>query len=533
MRKITKVALKPILLIFALMAPNAYSSEPLVAIDPVSYSFEGITAAGLEKLKELRDALRTRNRMFQNTFKNLEAIGHAAHVARSFKGNMFLYGPPGGAKSALVHWIFDSESEPAFQIQMNQMMTEQAFVGGQNFEKAKLGEFELNTNGSLANFKVALIDEAEKGNPAALAALLSLLNERKILAGNQVIEAQTETVFATSNSNLPEIKQHFVESGQRSTADAFLNRFHFKCFVYNWLSVADQASLDERRQKARFLTAILEMQPKAQKDEVFLKTPFVDWQALRLFANTLMVPSNLFMVTFREFVNEMRTETNKAVRSSEERHKQNRYTEPFVYHPSCDYTERIRQQVPEIVLMSAMIDFLLSDLADDENIELETSKQIELGPLSLWRSYLMLTTVGQGTVGLVKEKSQKVTAPKDGLAKDNNGQEIPAQKEGLAKDKDSQQAAEKDGENKDDDAQRIAIQFDIGIDESSARDEREQSLIRSLKDEQDRFRLLFAKKMTFLQERIKGTLPFVGNLQEFQDFLDNEMGSFELRILNK
>lgn len=484
MRRIIKTALKSVIVALILIGSSVRCAAPpqLVTINPKSHGFEGITPAGLEKLKELRDALRSRNRMFHNTFKSLSALEHAAHVARSFKGNMFLYGPPGGAKSAVVHWIFEGESEPAFQIQLNQMMTEQTFVGGQNFEKAKLGEFEINTTGSLADFKVALIDEAEKGNPAALAALLSLLNERKILAGNQVIDAKTETVFATSNSNLPEIKQHFVESGQRSTADAFLNRFQFKCFVYNWLSVADQASLDERRQKVRFLKAIVDTYPDVLKDEAFLSIPHVDWQALRLFANTLLAPSSLFMVAFREFINEMRLETNKAVRSSEERHKQNRYTEPFVYHPSCDYTERVRQQIPEVVIMSAMIDFLLSDLANDENIELETSKQIELGPLSLWRSYLMLTTIGQGTVGLAKTEDASL---------------------------------------------QVSIQFDSTLDESQARDEREQSLIRALRDEQERFRLLFSKKMVFLQEHIKAAVPFLTSSEE----IDEHLGSFELRMI--
>jgi MoxR-like ATPase len=259
---------------------------------------------------------------------------HAATIARCAKANMFIYGPPGGAKSALVKWMFAGEDEPAFQMQLHQMMTDQAFIGGQYFEKAKLGEFEVNTKGSLADFKVALIDEAEKGNPAALSALLSLLNEREILAGNQVIKARTETVFATSNANLPEIFQHFVSNGQGSTAAAFLNRFQIKGMVYNWLSAEDQVVLDKRRQRSRYLSAVSKFSPNAKKDEVFVAAEKIDWDSLRLFADILISPSQLFMVSFREFMTEMRTETNRAVRESEEKHRNNRNAEPFIYFPS-------------------------------------------------------------------------------------------------------------------------------------------------------------------------------------------------------
>jgi len=467
------------------VSASPIDASTLVKINRRTGAYEGLTTQGLHKLKELRDAIRTRHNLFESEFKGVTAIHHAATVARSFKGNMFLYGPPGGAKSGVIKWMFKGEDEPAFQMQLHQMMTEQAFIGGQNFEKAKLGEFEVNTKGSLADFKVALIDEAEKGNPSALAALLSLLNEREILAGNQVIKAVTETVFATSNANLPEIFRHFLENGQGSTAPAFLNRFQFKCFAYNWLPDCNQAALDARAQKARYLKAIGQAAPTAAKDEIFLTPPTLDWDALRLFTNVIVNPSPLFMVTFREFVNEMRVETNKAVRASEERHAMNSREEPFVYFPSCDYTERLRQQIPEVVLISAMIDFLLSDLANDNQIALETSKQLELGPLSLWRTYLIMTTVGPGEVRLVHNP---------------------------------------EAENK------IDVAFDFSIDESNARDEREQLLIRNLKDEQDRFRRILSKHLKNVQTRIKDSMRLTGtcDLADYEGF-----DYFELRALKQ
>ena len=187
--------------------------------------YGGLTAEGLEHLKSIRDALRQRSHLFNQNFLNLESMHHMVTVARAFKGNAFIYGPPGGAKSAVVKWIFSGEKNPAFQLQLHQMRTEQDFIGAQNLEEIKKGRVVYNTEGSLVDHECALIDEIEKGNPSALAALLSLLNEREVLLGKEVIKAKTETVFATSNSNLHEFFQQFLESGHRSTAPALLNRF--------------------------------------------------------------------------------------------------------------------------------------------------------------------------------------------------------------------------------------------------------------------------------------------------------------------
>lgn len=324
----------------------------LVQFDPKTYEFRRVTPEGLQALKQARDVIRERAQLFQNELRNLETVNHAGLVARLFKGNMFLYGPPGGAKSAFVNWLMKGEHESPYKLQLHQMITEQAFTGGQNFEAAKQGRFEINVKGSLADYTLALIDEAEKGNPAALSSLLSLLNEREVLAGNQVIKARLETLFATSNANLPEIFQQFVENGQGSTAPALLNRFQFKAFIYNWLNPRDQAVLDQRRQRRRYLKALAETHPEVLKDEVFLEPKQLDWPALRQLAHSLFEPSPLFMTVYREFVNDMREQTNRAIKESEERHKNNHLEEPFVYFPSADYTERLRQQIPEIILMS-------------------------------------------------------------------------------------------------------------------------------------------------------------------------------------
>ena len=441
-----------------LLAGTTAPKEQLVKFDDKTFEFRGVTPQGLAALKKARDVIRERAQLFSNELRNLDTVHHAGLVARLFKGNMFLYGPPGGAKSAFVNWLMKGEPESPYKLQLHQMITEQAFTGGQNFEAAKEGRYQINTKGSLADYTLALIDEAEKGNPAALSSLLSLLNEREILAGNQVIKARLETLFATSNANLPEIFQQFVENGQGSTAPALLNRFQFKAFIYNWLSPRDQAVLDQRRQRRRYLKSLAETNPEVLKDEVFLEPKQLDWASLRQLAHAMFEPSPLFMTVYREFVNDMREQTNRAIRESEERHQQNHLDEPFVYFPSADYTERLRQQIPEIVLMSAFVDFMLSPLANDTALMQITQKQIWLDPLSLWRASLVMTTIGPG---------------ESKLKFDPNGE------------------------------QKIDIDFDWSIDPSTARDKREELLIQNLKAEQERFRRTFLKHIASVQSQIE------------------------------
>lgn len=456
----------------------------LVKVDPKTFEFSGLTEEGIAVLRSARDILRERNRIFENDLKSMSAIHHAGTVARLFKGHMFLYGPPGGAKSAFVNWMMKGESEAPFKLQLHQMTSEQAFVGGQNFEAAKQGRFEVVTEGSLADYAVALIDESEKGNPAALATLLSLLNERQVLAGNKIIKARLETLFATSNASLPEFFEQFFLNGQGTTAPALLNRFHFKAFVYNWLSLKDQADLDLRNERKRYLEAISKDYPESLQDEVFLNPGVLEWENLRQIAHSFIEPSALFQNFYREFVDEMRSLTYRAIRESEERHKNNHLDEPFVYFPSADYTERLRQQIPDIVLMSAFVSFLESPLADDANLALSTRQKISLDPLSIWRAYLVMTTIGPGRVQLKFDSNSE---------------------------------------------QKLDIHFDWLVDATAARDRHEELLIQNLRLEQERFRSTFLKHLNQLNSHIE-----IRSIHSSKDSrLDaEEQSSFELLLLN-
>ena len=183
----------------------------------------------------------------------------------------------------------------------------------------------------------------------------------------------------------------------------------------------------------------------------------------------------------------MRDQTLKAVRESEQRHKENRFAEPFVYFPSFDPSTRLMLQIPYIITMSAFMDFLLSPEANDEVIALSTKEAQKLSPLSLWRAFLVMTTVGPGQTSF--------------------------------------------GYN--DESQSIEIDFGLEIDESKARDERERLLIENLKGEQARFADAFAEAMAAYQESVaKSSKRRCSGADTCEAAEAVDLSDFELRVLN-
>jgi hypothetical protein len=199
--------------------------------------------------------------------------------------------------------------------------------------------------------------------------------------------------------------------------------------------------------------------PEVMNSELMREPEEVDWDEARDLAHALFKPSELLDSVRREFVEEVREKTIQAIRTSEDKNIQNPREEPFVYFPSADYSTRLAGQIPDVILMSAFLDFLDSPLADDQHLKAYVGPQrVELDPLSLWRGYLVMTTVGPGQTRLVID-------PKD--------------------------------------AAKIQIDFDWQVDPTMARDRREQAQIQNLKAEQERFQSILAKHWEALQEDLK------------------------------
>lgn len=432
---------------------------PFAKFDPSTNEYQGLTAEGIEALKQVRDTIRKRKTLFENEFMKMSTFYHLAEVARMYKSHVLLYGPGGGAKSKFVDWFLDNDIETPFKLLMHQMVSESVLNGGQDFEAAKRGEYEVNIKGSLADHAIAVIDEADQGTPAVFASLFKLLEQNpKVWAGKTIQPAKVETVFFTLNANLNELQETFKEQGMGPKFQPLMNRLPFKGMVYNWLDKVQRAKLHERVQKKRELLAAAAENPEVMKNEMFIEPPKLDESTMRRLAQSMFRLDSFANNIFINLLEEMRSKTNTEIKESEERNRTSPMDEPFVYFPSADYTTRLELQIPEIIINSAFVDFLLSPLADDENLGHFTQKKIELNPLSLWRSFLVLTTAGAGEARLVID----------------------------SKDKD-----------------KVDIDFDWKIDPSTARDSREKKLIENLKAEQERFKSTFVKLMETAQNSIK------------------------------
>lgn len=472
--------------------------ERLFNEDSKTALFTGLTPHGLAVLKDARDKLRARHRIFESRYRGLSGVYHGLNLARLASANMFLTGGPGAAKSGVVKFMTDSEQKRAYKIQMHQTMTEQALIGGERWDAAREGRFEVNTEGTMVDSEVAHVDEMDKGNPSVYNTILSLLNrgERFVLLGRRQVESSLETVFSTSNASISELYQQFVENSLRSTVPALLNRYHIKAFLYNWLSPLDQSIMDDIGERQRQIRIAAKYNPEFRNSEVLVEPPAVNWKPLRDIAQKVMVVSPEMQVFAREFINDIRLETIKAKRAYEESHLNNPRKYPVPYMPTADWTERLRQENYDFIIMSAFYDFLMSPLADDANIESLTRKPIMLGPDSVWRYWYSTTTILPGEHRLAWKRV-------------NGG-----------------------GNGADDHAAdpQLTIETTWRLPNSEAADRFEELMLTYYYEEQDRFRSIFEKRIAALRKLIRdeASFPTASDGSEETSLED----TFEVRLIS-
>lgn len=372
---------------------NANSLSPI---------FDGLTDEAFTHLKTARDALRVREKLFEERFKNMTSLHHQLMTARLGGQHVFYMGPPGGAKSKLAHWFLSGEKEDPFKIQMNQLTPVMAFTGGQNFEKGRTGIYDVNTDGSAVEYVCWLIDETEKGNPATMGVFLQFLEERMALLGNKAVQAKLQTAISTSNALVSEIYKMMLEGGQPSTAQALLSRFAHKGLVWNWIpDQDDRIELLQYSLNGMFLEAAKGSHPELEKNAYFIPPPTIDWDTLRTLTFLIFRPTEEFIMFGDLFADTFRSAIHRKTRESEEAHfKDPRTNDLFI--PSLDPNTRSLLSTPRQIFYSAMIDFLLSPLADDAFLE-QVLKPNQTGstPLTLdvasyWRAYDTATAVGPG-----------------------------------------------------------------------------------------------------------------------------------------
>lgn len=238
---------------------------------------EVLNAKTEERVSKYYDWMSYEVRALKQRFIELEHSIEAHLTGILSDNHLYVFGPPGGAKTALAEVILKSELKKLnadqvdafvrttlekvgqdktflrallkrlrterpkefdrFLLQFHKLLPEGVLIGFPKVEKQlNEGKEEIEVSTSLANqkFVFSILDEVDKANPQTITALLSILNEREVFAGNQVIKTALRTAILTSNKMPSEFLDSYNED--RSTGDAVMDRTVNKVYVSNKIS---------------------------------------------------------------------------------------------------------------------------------------------------------------------------------------------------------------------------------------------------------------------------------------------------------
>ncbi len=117
--------------------------------------------------------------------------------------NLFILGPPGTAKSALVQEMARRIEGQVFDYLLTRFTEPNEIFGPFDIRKLREGELVTNTEGMLPEASFVFLDELLNANSAILNSLLLVLNERVFRRGRETRKLPTLMVVGASN-RLPE-----------------------------------------------------------------------------------------------------------------------------------------------------------------------------------------------------------------------------------------------------------------------------------------------------------------------------------------
>ncbi|EEF58750.1 AAA family ATPase [Pedosphaera parvula] len=133
--------------------------------------------------------------------------------------NLFILGPPGTAKSALVHNLAARLEGQTFDYLLTRFTEPNELFGPFDIRKLREGELITNTEGMLPEASLVFLDELLNANSAILNSLLTALNERMFRRGKESRPLKA-LLFVGASNHLPE------DDALKALFDRFLLRVH-------------------------------------------------------------------------------------------------------------------------------------------------------------------------------------------------------------------------------------------------------------------------------------------------------------------
>src|SRR5436305_11738974 len=133
--------------------------------------------------------------------------------------HLFLHGPPGTAKSALIRQFAAATRGSYFEYLLTRFSEPNEVFGPIDLVRLREGTVATVTTGMLPEAEFAFLDELFNANSAILNSLHSVLNERVYRRGAEVHRLPLLSLFSASN-HLPE------DEALRALFDRFLLRCH-------------------------------------------------------------------------------------------------------------------------------------------------------------------------------------------------------------------------------------------------------------------------------------------------------------------
>lgn len=160
------------------------------------------------KIEEVKNLVLVDNlnqvlRKLKSTFVGKDDILDLMGICLVGGENLFLLGPPGTAKSAMVHQLASLLEGNTFEYLLTRFTEPNELFGPFDIRKLREGELVTNTEGMLPEANLIFLDELLNANSAILNSLLMVLNEKVFRRGRETRKLPVLMIVGASN-HLPE-----------------------------------------------------------------------------------------------------------------------------------------------------------------------------------------------------------------------------------------------------------------------------------------------------------------------------------------